>query len=75
MAHNLRLVLLGEADPLQIAFNDSLAEKQCANIFNPMFNSNLRKLLDLVSHKNPTMRLLVVGAGTGGMTWPCPIRN
>ncbi|KAK4212160.1 hypothetical protein QBC37DRAFT_288666 [Rhypophila decipiens] len=71
IAANLRSILLGETDPLQLAFTSgtSLAEKLYADLFATICDDHrFRALLNLLSHENPTMRILEVGAGTGGMT-------
>lgn len=62
-------MLRGEIDPLDFIFRDGLAdryyEKMLANEHHAYPAS---ELLDLVSFKNPSMRILEVGAGTGGQT-------
>ncbi|KAK8065060.1 polyketide synthase PksD [Apiospora hydei] len=69
IAKDLRAILLGEVDPLGVAFDDrGLAEKFYADIFNTICDDRFHRLFDLISHENPTMRVLEVGAGTGGMT-------
>lgn len=68
MARDLKPILLGDKDPLQIAFGTGLAEKFYADVFDNVCDSKFERLLDLVSHENPTLRVLEVGAGTGGMT-------
>ncbi|KAI0010005.1 hypothetical protein F4779DRAFT_331916 [Xylariaceae sp. FL0662B] len=68
IARNLKPILLGQIDPLYIAFGTGLAEMFYADIFSTICNNNFRTLLSLLSHENPTMRILEVGAGTGGMT-------
>lgn len=68
-ARNLESILVGEMDPLRLAFDTGLAERFYADIFNTLCGGdNFRRLLHLLSHQNPTMRVLEVGAGTGGMT-------
>ncbi|KAH8890390.1 hypothetical protein GQ53DRAFT_721621 [Thozetella sp. PMI_491] len=69
IAQSLKPVLLGEIDPLPIAFDErGLAEKFYADIFSTACRNSFREFIDLLSHENPTMRVLEVGAGTGGMT-------
>ncbi|KAK8057982.1 polyketide synthase PksD [Apiospora phragmitis] len=69
IAKDLRAILLGQVDPLGIAFDDrGLAGKFYADIFNTICDDRFRRLFALLSHENPTMRVLEVGAGTGGMT-------
>lgn len=68
IARDLKAILLGEKDPLQIAFGTGLAETFYADIFSNICDGKFQKLLELLSHENPTMRVLEVGAGTGGFT-------
>ncbi|KAF2965402.1 hypothetical protein GQX73_g8174 [Xylaria multiplex] len=68
IARNLRSILIGETDPLRIAFETGLAEAFYTDIFEMSCDNNFRTLLDLLSHENPTLRILEVGAGTGGIT-------
>lgn len=68
IARDLKPILLGEKDPLQIAFGTGLAETFYADIFSNICDSKFETLLELLSHENPTLRVLEVGAGTGGMT-------
>lgn len=64
-------ILSGEIDPLQILFNDQLAE----NVYRhgtgaEISYAKLAGYLDALVHKNPDMKILEVGAGTGGATSP-----
>ncbi|KAI0418238.1 hypothetical protein F5X98DRAFT_123264 [Xylaria grammica] len=68
IARNLTSILVGETDPLPIAFETGLAEAFYTDIFQTSCDENFRTLLDLLSHENPTLRILEVGAGTGGIT-------
>ncbi|TGJ87999.1 hypothetical protein E0Z10_g779 [Xylaria hypoxylon] len=68
IARNLRSILVGETDPLPIAFETGLAEAFYTDIFQTSCDDNFRTLLDLLSHENPTLSILEVGAGTGGIT-------
>lgn len=68
VARNLRPILLGEVDPLQIAFETGLAERFYADIFNNICDDRFHNLIDLLVHERPTLRMLEVGAGTGSMT-------
>lgn len=68
VARELKSVLLGEQDPLQIAFSTGLAEIFYADVFSNICDSRFQALLELVTHENPNLRILEVGAGTGGMT-------
>lgn len=68
IARNLKAILMGEADPLDISFETGLAERFYTNVFSNICDANFQKVLELLSHENPTMRILEVGGGTGGMT-------
>ena len=64
-------ILSGEIDPLQILFNDQLAE----NVYRhgtgaEISYAKLAGYLDALAHKYPDMKILEIGAGTGGATSP-----
>ena len=64
-------ILSGEIDPLQILFNDQLAENVYRHGAGAVINyAKMTGYLDILAHKNPDMRILEVGAGTGGATRP-----
>ncbi|PLB53839.1 hypothetical protein P170DRAFT_396789 [Aspergillus steynii IBT 23096] len=68
-ARSLPDVFAGEIDPLEIVFGSDLADIFYADLFqNLCTDGRLSTILDLASHENPGMRILEVGAGTGGMT-------
>ena len=63
-------MLQDRADPLEILFKDQLLHKFYAG---PAMSSNYGKMVayvDLLAHKNPSMSILEIGAGTGGATSP-----
>ncbi|KAI1357546.1 hypothetical protein F5Y08DRAFT_352231 [Xylaria arbuscula] len=68
VARNLKPILTGQIDPLRIAFDDGLAERIYANFFQTVADRRFRRLIDLMSHENPCLRILEVGAGTGSWT-------
>ncbi len=69
VARNLEPILAGEVDPPQIVFESDLASIFYAHVFeNICADGRLATFLDLASHENPAMRILEVGAGTGGVT-------
>ncbi|KAI1817163.1 hypothetical protein GGS20DRAFT_582671 [Poronia punctata] len=68
IARDLKPILLGEKDPLGIAFETGLAASFYADVFDRACDGRFKMLFDLLSHENPTMRILEVGAGTGGIT-------
>jgi NADPH:quinone reductase-like Zn-dependent oxidoreductase/SAM-dependent methyltransferase len=68
-ARQLGSILRGDVDPLQVVFESDLANIFYADLFqNLCADGRLATLLDLASHEDPAMRILEVGAGTGGMT-------
>ncbi|ESZ93011.1 lovastatin nonaketide synthase [Sclerotinia borealis F-4128] len=66
---NLKMMLSAEVDPLALMFHDGLAdryyEKMLANDHHAYPAS---QYIDLLSFMNPSMKILEVGAGTGGQT-------
>ncbi|KAI0388440.1 hypothetical protein F5Y17DRAFT_463704 [Xylariaceae sp. FL0594] len=68
IAQDLKPILLGKKDPLSVAFETGLAEAFYADVFDRACDGRVKMLFDLLSHENPTMRILEVGAGTGGIT-------
>ncbi|EWG35889.1 hypothetical protein FVEG_00079 [Fusarium verticillioides 7600] len=68
-ARKLPEILSGELDPLQVVFESDQADIFYSDLFrNLCADGQLNYLLDLASHENPALRVLEVGAGTGGMT-------
>ncbi|PLN82692.1 polyketide synthase [Aspergillus taichungensis] len=68
-ARKLPEILVGNADPLEVVFQSDLADIFYNALFENMCtDGRLTRLLDWASHENPAMRILEVGAGTGGMT-------
>ncbi|KAK7221935.1 hypothetical protein V2G26_009938 [Clonostachys chloroleuca] len=68
-ARNLQRMLAGEVDPLQIVFESDQAKVFYENLFlNLCSDGRLFPVLDLASHQNPALRVIEVGAGTGGVT-------
>ena len=62
-------MLTGEIDPLSLLFQDSIIDdfyKECTD--NSDWLGPLDRYLDLLCHKNPAMKILEIGAGTGGTT-------
>ncbi|RMJ10268.1 hypothetical protein CDV36_010105 [Fusarium kuroshium] len=68
-ARSLPEILAGQVDPLQVVFGSNLADIFYADLFQYLCaDGRLGTILDLAAHENPTLRILEVGAGTGGMT-------
>ncbi|KAJ5671786.1 Acyl transferase/acyl hydrolase/lysophospholipase [Penicillium longicatenatum] len=68
-ARRLPGILMGQIDPLEVVFNSDLADVFYAALFeNICADGRLAGVLDLAAHENPALRILEIGAGTGGMT-------
>ena len=61
-------ILNGKLDALEYLFNDNLLERYYAASMHERIASKLATYLDVFAHKNPGLKVLEVGAGTGGMT-------
>ncbi|RYP74841.1 hypothetical protein DL771_002762 [Monosporascus sp. 5C6A] len=69
VARALPAIMAGEVDPLQIIFESEYAKIFYASLFQPLCgDGRLSRFIDLAAHENPSLRILEVGAGTGGMT-------
>ncbi|KAM0426273.1 hypothetical protein ACHAPT_008313 [Fusarium lateritium] len=68
VVRELKNILLGAKDPLEVIFDSDLADVFYADMFAQICDERLRNFLDLASHENPGLRILEVGAGTGGFT-------
>ncbi|KAF2419578.1 putative polyketide synthase [Tothia fuscella] len=67
---NLHRILLQEVDPLEVVMEDDALGKYYAN------NSRMKRqyeqaaiYIDILAHKNPQMKILEIGSGTGGATF------
>ena len=70
IARQFSEILQDRADPLEILLKDNLLQTFYAG---PAVSANYRKMVayvDLLAHKNPSMSILEIGAGTGGATLP-----
>lgn len=68
IARHVEAILLGQIDPLQVIFESRLAEAFYADMFESTCDGRFEAFLDLASHETPGLRVLEVGAGTGGLT-------
>ncbi|TGO80363.1 hypothetical protein BELL_0009g00470 [Botrytis elliptica] len=67
----LSKVLRGEVDPLNVIFNDGLADRYYEEMLsNDYYTHPSSAFVELLCFKNPSMKILEVGAGTGGQTLP-----
>ncbi|KAI0460550.1 polyketide synthase [Xylaria acuta] len=62
-------ILMGEIDPLEVFFSGKLADDFYQGAFGAeRCFTQLSSYLDALTHKNPAMNFLEIGAGTGGTT-------
>ena len=68
VGQNMKKVLDGEVDSLDLLFSSSLVQ----NFYHsPSFGVSYRRIaayVDLLAHKNPNLNILEIGAGTGAAT-------
>ena len=68
IGQQLLAVIQGEIDPLSLLFQGELADDYYQDIFSSNCSQDLNSYVDLLAHKNPSMKIVELGAGTGGMT-------
>ncbi|KAI1412962.1 hypothetical protein F5Y13DRAFT_199455 [Hypoxylon sp. FL1857] len=68
VARNLTSILHGDVDPLDLIYSTGLAERLYTYLFDQTCDDRFQNFLRLACHENPRLRILEVGAGTGGMT-------
>ncbi|OBS24644.1 hypothetical protein FPOA_05184 [Fusarium poae] len=69
LAINMARIFRGEVEALAVWLeNDLLYRFYEESIFTTSMNQKLRSVAELLAHKNPNMRVLEIGAGTGGAT-------
>lgn len=69
VAEALPSILRGETNPLELLFDSEAAKVFYGHVFKePVRDGRLRTFLDLKSHEEANMKILEVGAGTGGFT-------
>jgi NADPH:quinone reductase-like Zn-dependent oxidoreductase/ubiquinone/menaquinone biosynthesis C-methylase UbiE len=65
----LASIIRGETDPLEVLFSSGLAEDFYSDLFRSVWaGAKLSRYLDALSFKNPSLKVLEVGAGTASMT-------
>jgi acyl transferase domain-containing protein/NADPH:quinone reductase-like Zn-dependent oxidoreductase/SAM-dependent methyltransferase len=67
IGRNLLKILQGDVDPLGLLFQGDLAKNYYLEI-NARLSGQFAKLMDILAHKHPGLKVLEVGAGTGGTT-------
>ncbi|KAF5017371.1 hypothetical protein F66182_10702 [Fusarium sp. NRRL 66182] len=69
LAINMGRVFRGEVEALAVWLEDDLLYRFYEeSIFTTSMNQKLLSVAELLAHKNPNMRILEIGAGTGGAT-------
>ncbi|KAI0107024.1 hypothetical protein GGR51DRAFT_559712 [Nemania sp. FL0031] len=66
----LTRIVRGEQDPLDLLFNQGLAGDLYLDEVFRTSGKHAAAFIDLLSHKNPNMSILEIGAGTGSVTEP-----
>ena len=64
----LRNILLGELDPLDLLFTAQLAQNFYSSPALTITYGRITTYIDLLAHKNPSLKILEIGAGTGAAT-------
>ncbi|KAH9885669.1 hypothetical protein F4778DRAFT_798830 [Xylariomycetidae sp. FL2044] len=65
---HLQAILRGEIDALDLVYSGGLADSYYRSVFGQVCGQRFHELFDLLSHENPALEVLEIGAGTGGMT-------
>ncbi|OJJ75778.1 hypothetical protein ASPBRDRAFT_38078 [Aspergillus brasiliensis CBS 101740] len=69
VGRHLIAVLSGTEDPLELLFRDGLSHRYYEQMLADAYHAHpASRYLELLSFKNPRLRVLEVGAGTGGQT-------
>ncbi|KAK6711597.1 Highly reducing polyketide synthase gpy1 [Fusarium graminearum] len=69
LAINMARIFRGEVEPLAVWLeNDLLYRFYEQSIFTTSMNQKLRSVAELLAHKNPNVKVLEIGGGTGGAT-------
>ncbi|KAF3104358.1 Highly reducing polyketide synthase gpy1 [Orbilia oligospora] len=69
LAINMGKIFRGEVEALAVWLEDDLLHRFYEeSIFTTSMNQKLRSVAELLAHKNPDMKILEIGAGTGGAT-------
>ena len=69
IGRNLIKVLCGEVDPLDLMFRNGLAERYYEQMLaNEHHAHPTSTYIDLLCFKNPSLKIIEIGAGTGGQT-------
>lgn len=71
MGQNMPAILRSEIDPLSLLLRDDLLKEYYSSqdSINRCYD-HARQYVDLIAHQNPALKVLEIGAGTGGTTLP-----
>lgn len=67
-ARNLKSILCEEVDALSLLFDSNLLQKFYTSPIFTITGQKAANYVDLLAHKNPTLKIIEIGAGTGGAT-------
>ncbi|KAH7304313.1 hypothetical protein B0I35DRAFT_484602 [Stachybotrys elegans] len=68
VVRNLEAIFRGDVDALDLTYTDGLADAFYRSVFDHCCDDRFKRYLELLCHENPALRILEIGAGTGGMT-------
>ncbi|RDW93799.1 type I polyketide synthase [Aspergillus mulundensis] len=69
IARNLPAILQGSVDPVDLTFKTPLVKEYYREVYeNSTAQSQALHFIDIYAHKYPRLKVLEIGAGTGGMT-------
>lgn len=69
VARNLKRVLTGKLDALELLFGDGLLQEYYRDAHDaPYVLNRVKTCVDAMAHQNPGMKVLEIGAGTGSAT-------
>ncbi|KAF1828904.1 reducing type I polyketide synthase [Decorospora gaudefroyi] len=68
---NLSAIIRGDADPLELLFKDDLwRDLYRFGVGADICYESIQRYVDAMAHKNPNLKILEIGAGTGAITIP-----
>lgn len=71
MGENIPAILRGEVDPLSLLLKDDLLKEYYRSQDSAIRSyQHACQYADLIAHQNPALKVLEIGAGTGGTTYP-----
>ena len=71
MGQNIPAIMRGEIDPLSLLLRDNLLREYYSSQDGQLrCYQHACQYIDLIAHQNPALKVLEIGAGTGGATFP-----